>query len=132
MQEYPDAGIIGPKLLNPDGSLQLSTAWSISLAGESKTRQQLKTYADPSQKAAIEQRFKTLLDVDIVVEPPSLFARSYSMNWADLMNASSCILKNPIFARELETRVGESFTPLKFLLFILEGTRLIRWAIEWP
>jgi GT2 family glycosyltransferase len=67
MKDYPDAGIIGPKLLNPDGSLQLSTAWNISLAGESKTRQQLKTYAEPSQKAAIEQRFNTLQDVDILV-----------------------------------------------------------------
>ncbi|MGA7937861.1 MAG: glycosyltransferase family 2 protein [Kovacikia sp.] len=67
MKEYPDAGIIGPKLLNPDGSLQLSTAWEISICGEYKTRQQLKAYKEPKQQARIDQRFEALQEVDIVV-----------------------------------------------------------------
>ncbi|WP_421658854.1 glycosyltransferase family 2 protein [Leptothermofonsia sp. ETS-13] len=67
MKEHPDVGIIGPKLLNPDGSLQLSTAWSISITGEFKTLQQLKDYESSYHQAAIARRFDQTHEVDVVV-----------------------------------------------------------------
>jgi GT2 family glycosyltransferase len=76
MERSPDVGIIGPKLLNPDGSLQLSTAWTISIAGEYKTLQQLKTYEDPQHQAVVEQKFDAAQEVDIVVGAAFLIRKS--------------------------------------------------------
>ena len=76
MKEYPDVGIIGPKLLNPDESLQLSTAWKISIAGEYKTLQQLKAYENPQHRAAVEQKFEAAQAVDIVVGAAFLIRKS--------------------------------------------------------
>jgi GT2 family glycosyltransferase len=67
MKERPEVGIVGPKLLNPDGSLQLSTAWEIGIRGEYKTLQQHRQYASPKSKAAIMQRFEVAREVDVVV-----------------------------------------------------------------
>jgi hypothetical protein len=76
MKEYPDVGIIGPKLLNPDESLQLSTAWKISIAGEYKTLQQLKAYENPQYRTAVEQKFEAAQAVDIVVGAAFLIRKS--------------------------------------------------------
>ncbi|UBF29133.1 glycosyltransferase family 2 protein [Kovacikia minuta CCNUW1] len=67
IKDYPDVGIIGPQLLNPDGSLQLSTAWKISIVGEYQTLKQQKDYQEPKHQASITQKFKALQEVDIVV-----------------------------------------------------------------
>ncbi len=67
MEEHPKVGIIGPKLLNLDGSLQLSTAWAIGIVGEYKTLQRHKQYANPEQREAIRQTFEHSQEVDVVV-----------------------------------------------------------------
>ena len=67
MKEHPDVGIIGTKLLNADGSLQLSIASEISIAGEYKTLKQVKYSNSPQQQEAIAQRFDQTQTVDIVI-----------------------------------------------------------------
>jgi hypothetical protein len=67
MKEHPEVGIIGPKLLNADGSLQVSIASEISIAGEYQTLKQLKQANNPQHRETIEQRFAQLHTVDIVI-----------------------------------------------------------------
>lgn len=67
MQAHSDVGIIGTKLLNPDGTLQLSVAAEISLTGEYQTLKQLKQYTVPQQRAVLEQTFNQIQSVDIVI-----------------------------------------------------------------
>lgn len=67
MKEQPNVGIIGTKLLNADGSLQLSIASEISIAGEYKTLRQVKYSNSPQQQEAIAQRFDQAQTVDIVI-----------------------------------------------------------------
>ncbi|XGV98773.1 MAG: glycosyltransferase family 2 protein [Leptolyngbya sp. BL-A-14] len=67
MKEHPDVGIIGTKLLNADGSLQLSIASEISIAGEYKTLKQVKYSNSPQQQEAIAKRFDQTQTVDIVI-----------------------------------------------------------------
>ena len=76
MEAYPAVGIIGTKLLNPDGTLQLSVADEISIAGEYKTLKQLKQYTDSQQRDAIEQKFKSPQTVDIVIGAAFFIRRS--------------------------------------------------------
>ncbi|HEY9894729.1 MAG TPA: glycosyltransferase family 2 protein [Candidatus Sericytochromatia bacterium] len=76
MQAYPTVGIIGTKLLNADGSLQLSVADEISIFGEYKTLKQLKQYTDPQQRDVIEQRFQHVQTVDIVIGAAFFIRRS--------------------------------------------------------
>jgi GT2 family glycosyltransferase len=76
MEAYPAVGIIGAKLLNPDGTLQLSVADEISIVGEYKTLKQLKQYTDPQQRDAIEQKFKSPQTVDIVIGAAFFIRRS--------------------------------------------------------
>ncbi len=76
MKEYPDVGIIGSKLLNPDGSLQLSTAWAVSIAGEFRTLQQLKDYEKLQRRATIMERFDQPHEVDVVVGAAFLIRRT--------------------------------------------------------
>jgi GT2 family glycosyltransferase len=76
MKEYPDVGIIGSKLLNSDGSLQLSTAWAVSIAGEFRTLQQLKYYENLQRRATIMQRFDQPQEVDVVVGAAFLIRRT--------------------------------------------------------
>ncbi|MCL6436732.1 MAG: glycosyltransferase family 2 protein [Leptolyngbyaceae cyanobacterium HOT.MB2.61] len=76
MKEYPDVGIIGSKLLNSDGSLQLSTAWAVSIAGEFRTLQQLKDYENLQRRATIMQRFDQPQEVDVVVGAAFLIRRT--------------------------------------------------------
>ncbi|SRR5579883_108171 len=66
IKDHPNAGIVGPKLLNADGSLQLSTAAAISISGEYHTLKQLKQYsANPNSLSG--QQFNRIQAVDIVV-----------------------------------------------------------------
>ena len=67
MKEHPEVGIIGTKLLNADGSLQLSIASEISISGEYQTLKQLKQYTVLQQQEAIEQKFEQTQAVDIVI-----------------------------------------------------------------
>ncbi len=76
MKADPMVGIIGTKLLNADGTLQLSVADEISLAGEYKTLRQLKQYTDLQQRDAIEQKFQRVQTVDIVIGAAFFIRRS--------------------------------------------------------
>ena len=67
MKECPEVGVIGTKLLNKDGSLQLSIASEISIAGEYKTLRQLERSNSPQHRIAIEQKFAQVQTVDIVI-----------------------------------------------------------------
>ena len=67
MKEHLEVGIIGTKLLNMDGSLQLSIASEISIAGEYKTLKQLKQCNNAQHRLAIEQKFSQSQTVDIVI-----------------------------------------------------------------
>lgn len=67
MADHPDVGIIGPKLLNLDGSLQLSTAWAISVMGEYKTLRQHKDYAQADRRSPLDAKFAHAHTVDVVV-----------------------------------------------------------------
>ncbi|MBW4443220.1 MAG: glycosyltransferase family 2 protein [Plectolyngbya sp. WJT66-NPBG17] len=68
-------GIIGPKLLNPDGSLQLSTARSISLWGEYQDLKQKIDYQKLEARSHISEQFTTLQEVDIVIGAALLIRR---------------------------------------------------------
>lgn len=67
MQQDPTIGIVGPKLLNPDGSLQLSVSPALSIAGEYQARKQAKSYQSLRNKTLISQKFNDIQEVDIVV-----------------------------------------------------------------
>ncbi|MBD2508070.1 glycosyltransferase family 2 protein [Nostoc muscorum FACHB-395] len=67
MQADPQVGIIGPKLLNPDGSLQISVSPALGIKGEYQARQLHKAYQNISQQHLIEQKFQEIREVDIVV-----------------------------------------------------------------
>ncbi|XHX79356.1 MAG: glycosyltransferase family 2 protein [Stenomitos frigidus ULC029] len=67
MKERPEVGIIGTKLLNVDGSLQLSIASEISIAGEYKTLKQLKQASTAKHRETIERKFAQVQTVDIVI-----------------------------------------------------------------
>jgi GT2 family glycosyltransferase len=64
MRQDLTIGIIGPRLLNPDGGLQRSTAPEISIWGEC---QALKQQLDDRSRHQISQKFAKMQDVDIVV-----------------------------------------------------------------
>jgi hypothetical protein len=67
MQSRPDVGIVGPQLLNSDGTLQLSVVPAIGLWGEFQAQQQLKKYQAPRNQAAIWQQFQTIQEVEIII-----------------------------------------------------------------
>lgn len=67
MKERPEVGIIGTKLLNEDGSLQLSIASEISIVGEYKTLKQLRQVSTEKYRETIEQKFAQTQTVDIVI-----------------------------------------------------------------
>lgn len=67
MQQDATVGIVGPKLLNPDGSLQLSVSPALSIAGEYQARKQAKSYQSLRNKTLISQKFNDIQEVDIVV-----------------------------------------------------------------
>ncbi len=67
MQIDPQVGIIGPKLLNPDGSLQISVSPALGIKGEYQARRLHRDYKNISQQSLIEQKFQEIQEVDIVV-----------------------------------------------------------------
>lgn len=67
MSENPDVGIIGPKLLFPDKSFQISFSPEISLKGEFAARKLHKNAEDKNNLHIIEKDFQDIKEVDIVV-----------------------------------------------------------------
>ncbi|MEH1934008.1 MAG: glycosyltransferase family 2 protein [Nostoc sp.] len=67
MYADPQLGIIGPKLLNPDGSLQISVSPALGIKGEYQARQMHRDYQNITKKSLIEQKFQQIQEVDIVV-----------------------------------------------------------------
>ncbi|MEH1766294.1 MAG: glycosyltransferase family 2 protein [Nostoc sp.] len=67
MEADPKVGIIGPKLLNPDGSLQISVSPALGIKGEYQARQMHRDYQYLTKKNLIDQKFKQIQEVDIVV-----------------------------------------------------------------
>lgn len=67
MQSRPDVGMIGPQLLNPDRTLQLSVVPAISLRGEYQAQQQLKKYQNPQNQPTINQKFQAIQEVEIII-----------------------------------------------------------------
>lgn len=67
MEKNPTVGIIGPKLLFPDGRFQISFSPTISIKGELEARK-LHRYAESRTKLALlENNFQKIQEVDIVV-----------------------------------------------------------------
>ncbi|WP_445634874.1 N-acetylglucosaminyl-diphospho-decaprenol L-rhamnosyltransferase [Nostoc sp. DSM 114161] len=67
MQADSQIGIIGPKLLNPDGSFQISVSPALGIKGEYEARQMHLNYLNNSERNSIEQKFQQTQEVDIVV-----------------------------------------------------------------
>lgn len=67
MEENPEVGIIGPKLLFPDGIFQISFSPKISIRGEIEAKK-LHSYAQsPTKLNLLENNFQQIKEVDIVV-----------------------------------------------------------------
>ncbi|MBD2517417.1 glycosyltransferase family 2 protein [Nostoc sp. FACHB-973] len=67
MQADPKVGIIGPKLLNRDGSLQISVSPALGIKGEYQARNMHRDYLNTSEQNLIEQKFQEIQEVDIIV-----------------------------------------------------------------
>jgi hypothetical protein len=76
LEQDPTIGIVAPQLLNPDGTLQLSTAPAISLWGEYQILKQLYQYEDPQHQPAIRQKFAQVQAVDSATGAALLMRRS--------------------------------------------------------
>jgi GT2 family glycosyltransferase len=77
LDSAPDIGIVGPRLLNPDGSFQLSAAYEIGLWGEWRTLQEVRKYRQPARRPALAQQYGADQDVDIIVGAAMLMRRSH-------------------------------------------------------
>ena len=62
----PHIGILGPKLLNPDGSFQFSISESISILGEWRTQRLVRQSYEPQSRAELASTYNTLQAVAIV------------------------------------------------------------------
>jgi len=67
MSSNSDVGIIGPKLVFPDGKFQVSFSPEISFAGEIRAKKMHKNSYDENKLYLIEKDFQSIRDVDIVV-----------------------------------------------------------------
>ncbi len=67
IQSEPTVGIVAPKLVYPDGSLQISTAEAIGIKGEYQTRKRLLNYQQGKNIEAITKEFQEIKTVDIVI-----------------------------------------------------------------
>ena len=76
INQSPQVGIIGPKLLNSDGSFQFSVSKEISILGEFQTLQQVKQYRNPATRSTLAQIYGYEQNVDIVVGAAMLMRRS--------------------------------------------------------
>jgi len=83
MEKHPDVGVIGPKLLFPDESFQISFSTEISIKGEFAARKLHKNAENPNNLHIIEQDFQEIKEVDIVVGA-AFFIRT------DLFNSLGC------------------------------------------
>ena len=77
LESAPDIGVVGPRLLNPDGSFQLSTAYEIGLWGEWKTLQEVRKYRQPANRPTLAQQYGADMFVDIIVGAAMLMRRSH-------------------------------------------------------
>lgn len=66
MEQNPSIGIVGPQLLNPDKSLQISTARSIGIWGEYQTLKQQLDY-QKRDRERIAQEFMAMHEADIII-----------------------------------------------------------------
>lgn len=76
LESSPAIAIVGPRLLNVDGSFQLSTAYEIGLWGEWRTLQEVRRYRRPANRPALAQQYGADQCVDIVVGAAMLMRRS--------------------------------------------------------
>ncbi|MBD2199023.1 MULTISPECIES: glycosyltransferase family 2 protein [Calothrix] len=67
MYSHPEVGIIGTKLLNPDGSLQISVSPAIGIKGEYQSRRLHQAARDAAHLKLLEEKFQEIQEVDIVV-----------------------------------------------------------------
>ncbi|MGF1458844.1 MAG: glycosyltransferase family 2 protein [Leptolyngbyaceae cyanobacterium] len=72
-----NVGIVGPRLLNPDGSFQLSTAYEIGLWGEWRTLQLVQKYRKPQNRPQLAKKYSRDRQVDIVVGAAMFMRRSH-------------------------------------------------------
>ncbi|MEM1310916.1 MAG: glycosyltransferase family 2 protein [Cyanobacteria bacterium P01_H01_bin.153] len=77
LESLPNVGIVGPRLLNPDGSFQLSTAYEIGLEGEWRTLQEVRKYRQPETRPTLAWQYAGDRIVDIVVGAAMLMRRSH-------------------------------------------------------
>ncbi|MBW4509769.1 MAG: glycosyltransferase family 2 protein [Scytonematopsis contorta HA4267-MV1] len=82
MQKRPEVGAIGPKLLNHDGSFQVSISKQIGIKGEFQTRKMHQSTQENDKLRLIEQEYQDIKEVDIIVGA-AYFIR------ADLFNSLS-------------------------------------------
>jgi hypothetical protein len=76
LNQDPRIGIVGPRLLNPDGSFQLSVSREIGLLGEFLTLQQVWRYRNPASRDALAQIYDHDQAVEIVVGAAMVMRRS--------------------------------------------------------
>ena len=76
LTQSPHIGIVGPQLLNPDGSFQFSVSKDIGLWGEFQTLQQVKQYRNLTTRAVLAQTYNHDQTVDVVVGAAMLMPRS--------------------------------------------------------
>lgn len=76
LEHFPELGIVGPRLRNPDGSFQLSTAYEIGLWGEFRTLSEVRKYRQPQNRPALAKQYGTDQWVDIVVGAAMFMERS--------------------------------------------------------
>ncbi|MCA2734318.1 MAG: glycosyltransferase family 2 protein [Pseudanabaena sp. M135S2SP2A07QC] len=67
MSSNSDVGIIGPKLVFPDGKFQVSFSPEISFTGEIRAKKMHKNSYDENKLYLIEKNFQSIRAVDIVV-----------------------------------------------------------------
>ena len=76
LKQSPNIGIVGPQILNPDGSFQFSVSKEISILGEFQTLQQVKQYRNPATRSTLAQIYDYEQNVDIVVGAAMLMRHS--------------------------------------------------------
>lgn len=75
MIENPQVGIVAPKLLNQDGSLQISTSPALGVWGEFLAQRRSSRYHRGQNKEYIDQKFAHQQEVDLVVGAALLIRR---------------------------------------------------------
>lgn len=76
LQQRANIGMVGPRLINPDGSFQLSIAHEIGLWGEFRTLQQVWKYRNPANRPALAKQYGRDLDVEILVGAAMVMERA--------------------------------------------------------